>query len=112
MKLKKNMFKLSEHLIESLYETYKRIEHNNFLIKIFKNDSYQNIVRVDLTDQITNIKPYNLKIIYGSEDNMVNPFKVIETVPDEYKKRIFMITGGNHDIANTHFKEILDIIRK
>ena len=78
----------------------------------FLNDSYQNIVRVDLTDQITNIKPYNLKIIYGSEDNMVNPQKVIDSVPKEYKKRIFMIPGGDHDIANTHAKEILNIIRK
>jgi pimeloyl-ACP methyl ester carboxylesterase len=72
----------------------------------------KNIVRVDLTDQITNIKPYNIKIIYGSEDNMVNPQKVIDYVPKEYKKRIFVIPGGGHDIANTHAKEIINIIKR
>ena len=99
-------------VVKDLYLKY--IVKNNYMIHgtKFLNDSYQNIVRVDLTDQLINIKPYNLKIIYGSEDNMVNPSKVIESVPKEYKKRIFMIPGGDHDIANTHAKEILDIIRK
>jgi pimeloyl-ACP methyl ester carboxylesterase len=78
-------------VVKDLYLKY--IVKNNYMIHgtKFLNDSYQNIVRVDLTDQITNIKPYNIKIIYGSEDNMVNPQKVIDYVPKEYKKRIFVI---------------------
>jgi pimeloyl-ACP methyl ester carboxylesterase len=99
-------------VVKDLYLKY--IVKNNYMIHGTKllNDSYQNIVRVDLTDQITNIKPYNIKIIYGSEDNMVNPQKVIDYVPKEYKKRIFVIAGGGHDIANTHAKEIINIIER
>jgi pimeloyl-ACP methyl ester carboxylesterase len=99
-------------VVKDLYLKY--IVKNNYMIHgtKFLNDSYQNIVRVDLTDQITNIKPYNIKIIYGSEDNMVNPQKVIDYVPKEYKKRIFVIAGGGHDIANTHAKEIINIIKR
>jgi hypothetical protein len=43
---------------------------------------------------------------------MVNPQKVIDYVPKEYKKRIFVIAGGGHDIANTHAKEIINIIKR
>lgn len=99
-------------VVKDLYLKY--IVKNNYMIHgtKFLNDSYQNIVRVDLTEDIKNIKPYNFKIIYGSEDNMVNPEKVINSLSKEYKKRVFVIPGGTHDIANTHAKEILQIIKR
>lgn len=40
---KKNMIEYYYYMVESLHEIYKRIDHNNFLIKIFENDSYKNI---------------------------------------------------------------------
>jgi esterase/lipase len=78
----------------------------------FLNDSYQNIVRVNLINDIQYIKPYNLKIIYGKEDNMVNPQLVYDSLDKDYKKRVYFIDGGGHDIANTHSKEIVSIISK
>lgn len=99
-------------VVKDLYLKY--IVKNNYMIHgtKFLNDSYQNIVRVDLINDIQYIKPYNLKIIYGSEDNMVNPELVINSFDKEYKKCIHVITGGGHDIANTHPKEILNIMKK
>ena len=78
----------------------------------FLNDSYQNIVRVDLINDIQYIKPYNLKIIYGTEDNAVNPYLVYENVPKEYKKRIFFIKVADHDLVNNYSKVIVSIISK
>ena len=99
-------------VVKDLYLKY--IIKNNYMIHgtKFLNDSYQNIVRVDLINDIQYIKPYNIKIIYGSEDNMVNPELVINSLDKEHKKCIHVINGGGHDIANTHSKEIVSIISK
>lgn len=99
-------------VVKDLYLKY--IVKNNYMIHgtKFLNDSYQNIVRVDLINDIQYIKPYNIKIIYGSEDDMVNPELVINSLDKEHKKCIHVINGGGHDIANTHSKEIVSIISK
>ncbi|MBQ7240843.1 MAG: alpha/beta fold hydrolase [Bacilli bacterium] len=99
-------------VVKDLYLKY--VVKNEYMINgtKFLNDSYQNIVRVDLTEELLNIKPYNLKIIYGENDNMVNPQKVIDFLPKEYQSRVFVILDGGHDIANTNFKDILKIMRK
>ena len=99
-------------VVKDLYLKY--IIKNEFMINgtRFLNDSYQNIVRVDLINDIQYIKPYNLKIIYGTEDNAVNPYLVYENVPKEYKKRIFFIKGADHDLVNNYAKVIVSIISK
>lgn len=76
----------------------------------FLRNTYQNIVRLELIDSLLKIKPQNIKIIYGSNDTMVNPNYVIEKVPKRYKNCIKVISGGQHDIANTHTDELIKII--
>lgn len=78
----------------------------------FLRETYQNIVRVELLNDLEKIDKKHLKIIYGEEDKMVNPQRVLETIKDEYKKNIFLIKDGGHDIANTHVNDILEIIGK
>lgn len=78
----------------------------------FLRKTYQNIVRIELLDEVEKIEPKHIKIIYGSEDTMVNPKRVIETINKKYKDNIYLIEGGGHDIANTHVKEIIEIIGK
>ena len=78
----------------------------------FLRQSYQNIVRIELLDSLTKIKPEILNIIYGSNDDMVNPNHVIESVQYNYKKCIKVIEDGNHDIANTHTEKLVKIINK
>jgi pimeloyl-ACP methyl ester carboxylesterase len=90
----------------------KNIVKNKYMVHgtKFLNDSYQNIVRVELIDEVNRISPDLLTIIYGNKDNMVNPFYVIDHLDEEHKECIHMIDGGDHDIANTHTKDILSII--
>jgi len=90
------------------------IVKNNYMINgtKFLNESYQNIVRVELIEDIDKIKPDNIKIIYGSLDDMVNPSYVLKNINKKFKDCIYVIEGGSHDIANTHTKEIISIISK
>ncbi len=78
----------------------------------FLRATYQNIVRVELLDEVEKIDKTRLKIIYGEKDTMVNPNRVLDNINKEYKDRIFLIKDGGHDIANTHVKEIMEIIGK
>lgn len=78
----------------------------------FLRATYQNIVRVELLDELEKIDKTKLKIIYGEKDTMVNPNRVLENINKKYKDRIFLIKDGGHDIANTHVKEIMEIIGK
>lgn len=78
----------------------------------FLRNSYQNIVRIELLNELETLNPSDFIIIYGSNDTMVNPNKVINTVSDNFKSRISLINGGGHDIANTNTKELISIIDK
>ena len=77
----------------------------------FLNNSYQIIVRVELLDILKKLNPNMINIIYGSVDDQVNPLYVYDNVSNQLKKRITIIDGGGHDIANTHIKEIMNIIK-
>ena len=76
----------------------------------FLRNTYQDIVRINMLDELEKINPSDVKIIYGSNDTMVNPSKVVETVSDDFKNRISFIDGGGHDIANTHTLELTNLI--
>lgn len=99
----------------ALRDTYLiHIVKNNEMVHgtKFLRETYQNIVRVELIESLEKIDPNNIKIIYGSDDTMVNPGYVIKSVPTEYKNCINVIEGGKHDIANTHAKDLIKIISR
>lgn len=87
---------------------------NNYMINgtKFLNETYQNIVRVELLDELEKIDPKNIKIIYGSIDKQVNPSYVINNINPKFKDSIKVIEGGTHDIANTNADDIISIISK
>lgn len=87
---------------------------NNYMVNgtKFLNESYQNIVRVELLDEINNIDPKKIKIIYGSLDKQVNPLYVINNINPKFKDSISIIEGGAHDIATTNADDIISIISK
>lgn len=78
----------------------------------FHRRTYQNIVRLDLTKELENIKPEDLLIIFGENDNMVNPTLLKKNIAQKYKKIIIMLQNGGHDIANTHTNELISEIEK
>ena len=107
----------------SLLNPLRNFIRNIYLIKLIKvnemvygtkflRNTYQDIVRINMIDDLNNIDSKAIKIIYGSIDNMVNPYKVFDSVSNKYKSRISFIDGGGHDIANTHTKELINIINK
>ena len=106
----------------ALLSQIRTIFRNFYLIHILKNpemkygtkfhqNTYQEIVRLDLTKELENIPVKELIIIFGSTDVMVNPHKLYSALSDDYKDRVKMIEDGGHDIANTHPKVLLKEIK-
>ena len=118
-------FKKSKKFINtpSLFNPIRNIIRDFYLIHFVKNNymvygtkflrlSYQKIVRRDLIDDVKNINPSNLLIIYGGKDNMVKPSHVINNLSDSFRERIFVIDDGGHNIGKTHYEEVVYIIKK
>ncbi len=76
----------------------------------FLKATYQSIVRIETMEDLQSIKNENFIIIYGEQDDMVNPHKLYELSSQDIRERIKFIKNGGHDIANTHTKQILEII--
>lgn len=98
--------------IRDLYLIY--IVKNEFMkhgTKFLRN-TYQIIVREDLTDKIKLINKNEIGFIYGLNDTAVNPKKIIEELPKEYMTRIKTIKDGDHEIAGSHPKEIIKLINE
>lgn len=78
----------------------------------FLRNTYQSIVRIELADTLKDFNIEDYIIIYGENDNMVDPDRMLKLANPNIKNRIHLITGGGHDIANTHTKELVDIINE
>lgn len=78
----------------------------------FLRNTYQSIVRIELADTLKDFNIEDYIIIYGEKDNMVDPNRMLKLANSNIKNRIHLITGGGHDIANTHTKELVDIINE
>ena len=76
----------------------------------FLRNTYQSIVRIELVDTLKTFDVKDYIIIYGENDNMVNPDKMLTMVDSNIKNRIRFVAGGGHNIVNTHTKELVNII--
>lgn len=76
----------------------------------FLRNTYQVIVREELINELKLFNSNDYIIVYGENDNMVDPNRVIGEVNQKIKKRIKVIKNGGHDIANSHTKELTDIM--
>lgn len=76
----------------------------------FLRNTYQIIVREELIGELETFNPNDFIIIYGENDDMVDPNRMISEVKPELKLRINIIKNGEHDIANTHTEELVNII--
>ena len=63
----------------------------------FLKNTYQNIVRIDKTNDLYKINPNDICILYGSKDTAVNPQKMINTIKKEYSDCINIIDNADHD---------------
>ena len=105
--------KIVEPIRKALRDAYLikvvKVEEMVYGTKFLRN-TYQNIVRENMLNELEKVNPNDIKIIYGSEDSMVNPSRVINTVSENVKNQISVIDGGEHNISVTHTKELVEII--
>jgi len=100
------------NLVRDIYLIYKvKVPEMVYGTKFLRN-TYQTIVRVELADTLKEFDPKDFIIIYGEKDDMVDPNRMLKIVDSNIKKRIHIISGGSHDIANTHTEELVSIIKK
>ena len=78
----------------------------------FLRNTYQNIVREDLTKELQTINPKDIKIIFGEKDKIIKTNQLEKKLPKEYQKQITYIKDGNHEIANSHTEELIEKIKK
>ena len=118
-------YKKSKNFIQTpkIVEPIRNILRDLYLIHIaktnemvygtqFLRNSYQQIVRIELLNQLEQINPNLVTIIYGDKDEMVNPHFVLQNIKTEYHDSIHLLPEGRHDIANTHTDDIMQLIRK
>ncbi len=78
----------------------------------FLRNTYQKIVRENLLKEVNKVDPSKITIIYGEEDQMIQAKFVLKHLNSKIAKKVFLIKNGGHDIANSHTKELLNIINK
>ncbi len=77
----------------------------------FLRESYDLIVRRDMTPELKKIDPRSLLLIYGSEDS-VTPWKQVENDAATLGLQYGVIEKGGHNIGQTHPEEIAALIDK
>ncbi|MBO4245575.1 MAG: alpha/beta hydrolase [Bacilli bacterium] len=105
-----NFIKPIRNYLRDLYLIYKVKTPEMVYGTKFLRNTYQDIVRVELASKLEAIKPNDFIIIYGNQDNMVDPSRMLSIVSKKIKNRIYLINNGGHDIATTHTKELIKII--
>lgn len=106
---------LSDKIVSTLRDIY--------LTKVIKNPyytnansvmrkTYRNIVALDLRDDLLSVSD-SITLIYGENDTATPP-ALVKSVLGECCKihNLHIISGGGHDIANTHTEELISVILK
>lgn len=109
-----NTFKLLNplrNIIRNFYVSYIIKNNEMYYGTRFLKNTYQNIVREELINEVYNVDKNKLLIIYGIDDNMVLPHKVYDCINKDYKESIKFIDGG-HDIANENYEKIIEVIEE
>ena len=95
---KNNIIEYYNYTVESLYEIYKKIERKDSLIKIFENDSYQNIYIEE------NKKLENYKNVYLNKINKLQNY-IINDLDNNCKDILFNYLEININNFQDKFKE-------
>lgn len=77
----------------------------------FLKKTYLDIVRVDLSGELSMFPRGDFVCIFGSDDTATPPNLLLKKNKNsDAIKMIQIIDGGGHDIANTHTKELINLI--
>jgi len=73
----------------------------------FLRNTYQNVVRIDETNDLEKINPKDINIVYGEKDTAVDPYGLLNKVDKKYINSINIIENANHDnIITDYIKEL------
>lgn len=100
-------------LTQIVRDLYLRKIGNRFYIDgtNFLKNTYLNIVKIDLSENIKQVNPDDVLLIFGANDTATPPSVLLDRLSmTPLKDRIKIIEGGNHNIAQTHFKEISKLV--
>ncbi|TRZ77942.1 alpha/beta hydrolase [bacterium] len=79
----------------------------------FLRRTYLNIVSVDMSEELQNVLSNEVQLIFGENDTATPPQLLLEKIQSqELKNRFAIIKDGDHDIGQTHYKEICEVIKK
>jgi pimeloyl-ACP methyl ester carboxylesterase len=91
----------------------KYVVKNDFYIHgtKFLRKTYQNIVRVDLSDECNELleEEADLQFIFGSEDTATPPALLLKKTP-KVNNRVHIIDNATHNVGGTHPKEVVSVI--
>lgn len=75
-------------------------------------ETYRNIVLIDLRHDLLNVHD-SLTLVYGEHDSATPPDLVRECLKHSAARHdLHIISGGGHDIANSHTNEVVSLIMK
>lgn len=111
-KRKVNSFKkyIPNILLKLFRDIYLRYLKNEYYTRgtHFLRQTYLNIVKVDLVNNLLRIQPEELLMIFGSDDTATPPSLLKDRlIHTRFLNRIKIIDGGTHDIANSHTSTIM-----
>lgn len=85
----------------NMYVTHKLKVKEMVYGDTFLKNTYQNIVRINMRNELLKVDKKDYHIIFGKQDDMV---KTDIKIP---KENISIIEKGGHDIANTHTENLV-----
>ena len=75
-------------------------------------ETYRNIVSVDLRDDLLSVAD-SLSLIYGGKDTATPNELIKDALKDSVvRHNLYIVSGGGHDIANTHTEKLVSLILK
>jgi len=67
-------------------------------------------VRIDLSQSLIKLPSEEFICIFGSEDKMTPQEILLKKLPEKLHDNVKVIDEGEHDIANSHTKKLIDEI--
>lgn len=120
----KENLSLAQKILKSvLPEKIVSILRDIYLTKVIKNPyytnansvmrrTYRNIVTLNLRGDLVSVSD-SISLIYGENDTATPPTLVKNMLGECYKiHNLHIISGGGHDVANTHTEELISVILK
>ncbi|CAN5296603.1 hypothetical protein BH10PAT1_BH10PAT1_2610 [soil metagenome] len=77
----------------------------------FLKKSYDRIVREDLSGLLEKVDPDATLLVYGTKDTST-PWTLVENIAKKYNIDYVLIKDGEHNIGQTHPKDIADAINR